>query len=342
MILDMCSDPSVLKTMRIVKIMINFIKIIVPIILLVSASITFTKAVTDGNNSKALQAFIRKAIAAVIIFLIPTFVNLTLKLADQDKVYYSCLENATKEGIAAAYKEEAQTYIINAKTTLLESNYAAARTFVNQMDDGPEKQELEKELDQIKVDVANAIKEREEKLKKAQSSGGGGVSPTGISPTGEYTPVEAMDMEEEKVKAMSKQECMEYVASMARDIYFKNGGVLPSITVAQAVLESGYCKHFIASTHNLYGLRGYPGSKPKVYGGGNYLRKFDNFYEATYYHYAYFQNYSNVYGNFLRECANHQPLRAATYLHAYAGGSKTYGPTIQQLINQYNLTKYDY
>ncbi len=91
MILDMCSDPSVLKTMRIVKIMINLIKIIVPIILLVSASITFTKAVTDGNNSKALQAFIRKAIAAVIIFLIPTFVNLTLNLADQDKVYYSCL-----------------------------------------------------------------------------------------------------------------------------------------------------------------------------------------------------------------------------------------------------------
>ena len=342
MILNICDSADILKVMRIIKIVIIALQILVPIILIVASMISFTKAVSSGENKKAINSFKLKLLAAVIIFLVPTFVNLVFKLVDQNKVYYSCLENATKEGIAAAYKEEAQTYIINAKTTLLESNYAAARTFVNQMDDGPEKQELEKELDQIKVDVANAIKEREEKLKKAQSSGGGGVSPTGISPTGEYTPVEAMDMEEEKVKAMSKQECMEYVASMARDIYFKNGGVLPSITVAQAVLESGYCKHFIASTHNLYGLRGYPGSKPKVYGGGNYLRKFDNFYEATYYHYAYFQNYSNVYGNFLKECANHQPLRAATYLHAYAGGSKTYGPTIQQLINQYNLTKYDY
>ncbi len=338
----MCADPSVLKSVRIVKIVIDFIKIIVPIILIVSASITLTKAVSDGNNKKAMQAFIRKAIAAAIIFLIPTFVNLTLRLADRDKEYYSCLENATKEGIAAAYKEQAEYYIINAKTTLLESNYAAARSYVNSMDDGPEKQALEKELDQIKVDVAAAIKEREEKLKKAQSSGGGGVSPTGISPTGEYTPVEAMDMDEEKVKAMSKQECIEYVASMARDIYFKNGGVLPSITVAQAVLESGYCKHFIATSHNLYGLRGYPGNKPKVYGGGNYLRKFDNFYEGTYYHYAYFQAYSNVYGSFLSACANHQPLQAASYLGAYAGGSKTYGSTIKQLINQYNLTKYDY
>ncbi len=336
MILDMCAEPNVLKVMRIVKTVITFIKIMVPILLLVSASMTFMKAVADGEKNKAVQALIRKIVAAAAIFLIPTFVGIIFKLVDQDKVYYACLENATKEGINAAYAEQVEYYIINAKSTLVESTYYAARSVVDEMDDSPEKQKYEKELEQIKKDVVAANKERREKKMEASKPS------TGISTTGEYTPVEAMDMEEAKVKAMSKQECMDYVASMARDIYFKNGGVLPSITVAQAVLESGYCKHFINGTHNLYGLRGYPGNKPKVYGSKNYLRGFDNFYEATYYHYKYFENYRNVYANFLNDCANHRALEAASYLHAYAGGSKTYGPTIQQLIRQYNLTKYDY
>lgn len=338
MILDVCAEPNVLKVMRIVKIVINFIKVIVPIILIVSASMTFLKAVANGENNKALKSFIRKLIAAIAIFMVPTVVGIIFKSLDQERTYVDCLEKANAEGIAAAYADQAQYYIINAKSTLLPETYSAALVYVRNMPDSEEKTKLLKELEKIKKDVEAATKERQEKLKGGQTPSN---PTTGISPTGEYTPVEAMDMEEEKVKAMSKQECMDYVASMARDIYFKNGGVLPSITVAQAVLESGYCKHFIASTHNLYGLRGYPGSKPKVYGGGNYLRKFDNFYEATYYHYAYFENYRNVYGNFLKDCANHNAMHAATYLHAYAGGSTTYGPTIQKLIQQYNLTKYD-
>ena len=340
MILDICSSPSVLKVMRIVKILINFIKIIVPIILIVTGSMTFLKAVSNGDNPKAMKAFIRKCVGAIAIFMVPTIVGIIFKLVDTEKIYYSCLENANKEGIAAAQSEEAEYYMINAKSTLTESNYRSALSYVNNMEDGPTKTKLLQELVQVKKDTEAAIKEREEKIKKANTITSS-VS-TGISTTGQYTPVEAMDMEEAKVKAMSKQECMDYVASMARDIYFKNGGVLPSITVAQAVLESGYCKHFINGTHNLYGLRGYPGNKPKIYGSSNYLRGFDNFYEATYYHYAYFQNYSKVYGTFLKLNAQHKPIEASVYLSAYCGGSKTYGPTIQQLIRQYNLTKYDY
>ena len=150
-------------------------------------------------------------------------------------------------------------------------------------------------------------------------------------------------MDESNVVAMSKQEFFDYIGSMAQMVYKEVGGVLPSITIAQACLESGYGKHFVPTTHNVYGLRGYPGNKPKVYtaSGGNYLRKFENFYEATYYHATYFFQYSNVYGSFLAACNNRQPLVAASYLGAYAGGSPTYGGKIQQIISQYNLTKYD-
>ena len=179
MILDMCAEPNVLKVMRIVKIVITFIKIMVPILLLVSASMTFMKAVADGENNKAVQALIRKIVAAVAIFLIPTFVGIIFKLVDQDKVYYACLENATKEGINAAYAEQVEYYIINAKSTLVESTYYAARSVVDEMDDSPEKQKYEKELEQIKKDVVAANKERREKKIEASKPS------TGISTTGE-------------------------------------------------------------------------------------------------------------------------------------------------------------
>ena len=339
MILDVCAEPNVLKTFRIIKIVINFIKIIVPIILIVSASMTFAKAVSSGENKKALGSFIRKMVAAVAIFLVPTFVGIILNLVNPDNEYYQCFENATPEKIQAAYKEQAELALINAKTTLVEGTYAAAKSIVDSMEDGPDKEALQKELNQVKQDVIKANQERMEKLREQSSPRGGG---TGISKTGKYSKVEIIDMSEETVKAMSKQECMEFVASAAQIVYSEVGGVLPSITVAQAVLESGYCKHFIPGTHNLYGLRGYPGNKPKVYNSaGQYLRGFDNFYEATYYHATYFPNYPKSYTTFLQLCDQKRPIDAAPYLRAYAGGSASYGSTIIQLINQYNLTQYD-
>ena len=159
---------------------------------------------------------------------------------------------------------------------------------------------------------------------------------------GKYTREEIMKMSEEQVKSMSKEEFIEFVACIARDVYAEYGGVLPSITIAQAILETGWGKHFISTTYNLYGLRGYPGSKPKVYGSSNYLRGFDNFYESTLYHYKYFQNYPNSYTTFLKECEQHKVYDAAARLGAYAGGSASYGASIQSIIRTNNLEQYDY
>ena len=123
MILGVCDSAEVLKTMRIVKIVINFIRIIVPIILIITSMMTFTKAITNSDNKKALNIFIKKIVAALAIFLVPTFVGIILKLVDQNKIYYSCFENATKEGIDNAYVEIASKYLSTAKETLNEYDY---------------------------------------------------------------------------------------------------------------------------------------------------------------------------------------------------------------------------
>ena len=50
MILSLCSDANVLKILRYIKIVINIIFLIVPILLLVTASINYLKAMSNGDN----------------------------------------------------------------------------------------------------------------------------------------------------------------------------------------------------------------------------------------------------------------------------------------------------
>ena len=353
MILSICSDPRVLSIIRLVKIVITIIKIVVPLILIISGMIGFVRATMQGEVNDTLKSLIRKVIAAILIFLIPTFVSILANLVGSNNEYVSCFKSATKDGVNEAYVAQAKQYVLDAKNTLNTGLYTVARTAVSKLDDEGVKSSLEKELVSINDEIIKAQEERkkkEEERKKAGDNGGngssGGSSGSGLSPTsggsinpdGKYTKAEIIDMGEQQVKNMSNQEFIEFIASAARLIYAEYGGVLPSITIAQACLESGYGNSFINTTHNVYGLIGYPGNKPKV----GVLRQFDNFYEATYYHYAYFQNYTNVYGNFLAKCANHDALGAASYLGAYAGGSQTYAPSIQSIINTYNLTQYDY
>ncbi len=330
MILSICDDPDVLSVMRIIIIVINIVKIIVPIILIITGMISFTKAVVDSDYQKPLKQLVTKVVAAILVFFIPTFVSIVVNIFDTKDIYYSCIENATKEKIEEGYVNRAKLYVLNAKNSLSISYYQYAVGKVNKLKNSSAKEELTNELNSVYEEIQAAMKEREEKKKQGTSGK--------INPDGEYSKVDVIDMDEQRVRDMTNEEFIEFMASNARLVYAEYGGVLPSITIAQAILESGWGNSFESTSHNLFGLIGYPGEKPKV----NKLRKFDNFYEATYYHYAYFQNYSNVYGNFLNLCASGDAIGASQYLYAYAGGSQTYAPKIISLINQYNLTQYDH
>ena len=360
MILSLCDDPDVLSVFRMVRIIINIIKIVVPIILIVSGMITFVRAVNNGDNGKALNSLKNKAIAAILIFLIPTIVITIVDATEFDKEnLITCFKLGTDEGVNAAANIRAEEYVITAKTTLNTGYYTMAKTYVNNLEDTSAKNSYLAELEKVKADLDEAQKERERRKKEAEKKGAIGGSVTGdgsiwspskyteggtagggvnINPTGDYSKSEIMDMDEQTVRNMSNEEFIKFIAAAARFVYAEEGGVLPSITIAQACLESGYGDHFEATSHNVYGLIGYPGNKPKV----NRLRKFDNFYEATYYHATYFPAHPKFYTEFLNYCKDHDVGSATPYLKAYAGGSTTYGPTVQQLINQYNLTQYDY
>ena len=62
----------------------NFIKIFIPIILLVLGGLDFAKAVFAGKDDdmkKAQSKFIKRVIIAVVIFMIPVILSLLLKIA---------------------------------------------------------------------------------------------------------------------------------------------------------------------------------------------------------------------------------------------------------------------
>ena len=60
MILSICDLPDALKVMRIVNIVITIIKVVVPIMLIVSAMIDFARAVSDSELNKITSKFKKK------------------------------------------------------------------------------------------------------------------------------------------------------------------------------------------------------------------------------------------------------------------------------------------
>ncbi len=101
-----CNDTGGLFS--ILGIFVTAIKIFIPIALIVFGMIDMGKAVTNGKEEeikKSLMTFIRRAIAAVVVFFIPTIVGVIMQLVnnslrqggdDPDACgYQQCIQNVT-------------------------------------------------------------------------------------------------------------------------------------------------------------------------------------------------------------------------------------------------------
>lgn len=103
-----CSNPDVLKVIYFITIIIDIIKIGIPIILIVMGFVDITKAVVASDNGvqkKAVTLFIKRIIYAIAIFLVPTIVSVTMvvlgnSIGDPTTTNFTdCIENATKDKI---------------------------------------------------------------------------------------------------------------------------------------------------------------------------------------------------------------------------------------------------
>lgn len=156
---------------------------------------------------------------------------------------------------------------------------------------------------------------------------------------GNYTENQLKNMSEQEVRKMSQEEFIDFIGALAQLVYKEKGGILPSVTIGQACLESGFGDSFIDTTNNVFGLRGYPDNKVVIHGSDNYLKQFDSFYEATVAHAEYFQHYNKVFATCLNYCEQGDGLRAAGCIDGYCGAG--YSDQVQGVIRDFNLTRFD-
>ena len=94
-----CEYAGTLSVLKIVGQVLFIIKIIVPIILIIMGMVTFGKATMagdDGQIKAATTSLIKKAIAAVVVFLIPYAINAAFKLVDSFSTNQAKFVDCTK------------------------------------------------------------------------------------------------------------------------------------------------------------------------------------------------------------------------------------------------------
>lgn len=177
MILQICDNPTVLSVMRIVNIAILIIKIAVPILLILTGMITLLKTIKVGEEDslvKAKKQLINNAIAAVVIFFVPTFVNVLVKVSLTNGEYKDCLNNTSTEVINQKYYDIAVNSISKAESSSKYNDYYDAVNKVNNIKDTDTKNALKKRLDNVKDIIDKKIEEnnKKENTKNENSSSG--------------------------------------------------------------------------------------------------------------------------------------------------------------------------
>lgn len=164
-ILGICNAPEVMKIVRIVNIVISIIKIVVPILLILSLSLTYMGAVSS-QDAQALnnvnKSAVPKIIAAVIIFLVPTFIKIVTSLVDSNSEYIDCMKNISTEEIAIAFENRMEELIQLAENNLDKESLNNAKIYLPNIKDYSLRLEYEEKLKLIEEEIAK--KEESEKV----------------------------------------------------------------------------------------------------------------------------------------------------------------------------------
>lgn len=179
-ILSLCDSGDVLSVFRIVNIIIMIIKVVVPILLIIVGMVTLMKSIKTGNEdllAKAKKQLVSNCIAAVIIFLVPTLVNVLARLSSNDgNSYLSCLKNATIENINQAYITQAEALLASSEENLNYNGYYSAVTVVSKIKDTALRKQYNEKLATMYKAIEAELKERNEQEKP---TGDGGTASDG-------------------------------------------------------------------------------------------------------------------------------------------------------------------
>ena len=104
-IVDACTNPDILRVIYFAKLILDIVKIIIPVGLIIMGMIDFSKSVVtsdEGSQKKNVKLFVKRIIFAILVFAVPWIVEtLIVSLGNlTDGVNFTdCLENAESDCI---------------------------------------------------------------------------------------------------------------------------------------------------------------------------------------------------------------------------------------------------
>ena len=170
MILSICDEPGLMNIFRIVVLLINIVKAVVPIILIIFAMIKITGAVAKHNQeeiAKTSKSCIPNIIAAVLIFLIPTLVDIVVRLSFPNSDYSKCISGITREKIDAAYDENMNDLLTFAEESLKYADYSAAKEYLQHINDKEKREQYEERLNALEEQLDEIYKDKEKEITKS-------------------------------------------------------------------------------------------------------------------------------------------------------------------------------
>ena len=168
---SVCENSNTLSIIYLIKTIIELItSILVPVLLIIMLAIDFSKIVIAGKEEdmkKVVKSITSKVIAGVLVFFVPTFVNLLFSALDMStSQFVSCYKNANSEYIAIKKAEEEaakelQKQEIAAKRAALEKEREAIAAAREEARIENAKKAAEKEAEATKIigdaDTSNKV-----------------------------------------------------------------------------------------------------------------------------------------------------------------------------------------
>lgn len=130
-LVGVCANPGILRVIYFCLIIIDIIKVIIPIALIIFGLIDFSKSVVISDEKvqkKTVNLFVKRIISAVLVFAVPWIVEVVMVSLGNltEKVNFTdCIENANSEKIKELEKNESllkktqESCILNGKAFLI-------------------------------------------------------------------------------------------------------------------------------------------------------------------------------------------------------------------------------